>query len=510
MTVRFRIRTSAGQELSFASREMFEDFVRSGDLSPDDLVYDGETGSWSPARTHPAVLDIQYELEAEGEGDADAEATRSASQTEDAGAEKASADDSFGLSLAPEQERPEEPEAGTSGANQSDPGDSVGSGPEQESGGGAGEDLDLEFDLALTEELSPEDAKKVFLQKLEAEREVDLDAGPSIREGLSGFASETLAPRADPPPPRAPEPPPRAPDPPPRTRSSSSTSRSEAEATPKGPGKKKDGLGRALLRVALLVLLVGGGYVAYQLLAEDPEAVSDDDTVAGESPVEPVAEAAEPDPEAEPVEPEPPREPVIPSTQAAVRERAQERYLTSTQAALRDLQPIPEVWPEGPYLAVPSRYPGILDIWQDYRSTIRAVRDDDRERYRAAFSAALDDAAVPAEGRQERIDAALEDFTAGSELREAHFDRVEALATAAIQSHNALMEAEGLILYDPTGTTGQGLGQGTSARTDEAQLLLNQVVELLTAALDADGEGPGSGENVREWVWDGFLDAATR
>ena len=61
MPVRFRIRASAGQELSFASQEMFEDFVRSGDLSPDDLVYDAEDGSWFPARTHPIVLEIGYE-----------------------------------------------------------------------------------------------------------------------------------------------------------------------------------------------------------------------------------------------------------------------------------------------------------------------------------------------------------------------------------------------------------------------------------------------------------------
>ena len=67
MAVRFRIRTSAGQELSFASHDTFEVFVRDGDLSPDDLIYDGETGSWSPARTHPIVLEIEYEKDDQGE-----------------------------------------------------------------------------------------------------------------------------------------------------------------------------------------------------------------------------------------------------------------------------------------------------------------------------------------------------------------------------------------------------------------------------------------------------------
>ena len=59
MTVRFRIRTSRGQELSFASHETFEEFVRSGDLAPDDFVYDDDTGEWAPARTHPLVLEIE-------------------------------------------------------------------------------------------------------------------------------------------------------------------------------------------------------------------------------------------------------------------------------------------------------------------------------------------------------------------------------------------------------------------------------------------------------------------
>ena len=38
----------------------------------------------------------------------------------------------------------------------------------------------------------------------------------------------------------------------------------------------------------------------------------------------------------------------------------------------------------------------------------------------------------------------------------------------------------------------------------------DQVSDLLSATLDADGLGPRTGTNVRAWVWDGFLDAATR
>ena len=114
MSVRFRIRTSAGQELSFATHEMFEDFVRSGDLAPDDLVYDVETAEWSPARTVPLVLEIEYEKEAAEEAAAraaeagvDAEAGDETPAGGAADGEKTPDDadeenTSFGLSLAPE------------------------------------------------------------------------------------------------------------------------------------------------------------------------------------------------------------------------------------------------------------------------------------------------------------------------------------------------------------------------------------------------------------------------
>ena len=94
MSVRFRIRTPGGQELSFASVEMFEDFVRSGDLSDDDLVYDAEDGSWAPARTHPIVLNVQYEDER-----AEAEAG-SAEAAPSEVSDEPGPDNAFGLSLA--------------------------------------------------------------------------------------------------------------------------------------------------------------------------------------------------------------------------------------------------------------------------------------------------------------------------------------------------------------------------------------------------------------------------
>ena len=100
MSARFRIRTPQGQELSFASEEMFADFVRSGDLSEGDLVYDASTGEWSPALTHSLVLDLQSGQEEES-GAAESEAVRE---------ETGPADSDIGFQLAPEQS-PEEASA---------------------------------------------------------------------------------------------------------------------------------------------------------------------------------------------------------------------------------------------------------------------------------------------------------------------------------------------------------------------------------------------------------------
>ena len=467
--------------------------MRSGDLSPDDLVYDGETGSWSPARTHPVVLDVQYELEAAEEA-AEAAGTESQADSEAGGAPGADSDE------APESasEADSEAEADASGMEgitfvPEAKGDDAGAAGQGE-GGESAKGTDLEFDLALTKELSPEDEQRAFLEKLEAERHHDVDQGMSIRDSISGFTTDTLAPRpeeprraADPPPPR----PPAAP-------------RIAAPAP-----KKRGGVGRAVALFVVALLVAGGGYVGYRALSAEPVSeVPDPDGPLATAP----GDSTDPQPEAIEPEPEPTPEAVIPDTPGAVRERAQERYLAATQTALRTLQSIPEAWPEGPYLTVPSDHPEVVDVWQDYRATIQQVRQVDVERYRTAYEAALDDAAVVGEDRAERLQRAMDEFGVSQELRDAHFDRVEALATAAIQSHNALVEAEGLILFDATGSTGRpsGIGAGTSARNAEAQLLLDQVIELLEGALDADGDGPGSGENVREWGGDVFLAAISR
>ena len=465
MSVRFRIRTAQGQELSFASQAVFVEFIRSGELAPEDLVYDGETNEWAPARTHALVLEIQYEEE---------ERTEAAAAAED------------------EAEAPSPPTAADLGLDLADPLAQI---PEVEGTAwpettdafvGAGPD-DLGLDLAPpAESPSPDEASAGFLRKLEAERAMDLDApgGGSlgIRMEDSGSLADMIG-KADSPT-MADRPAVR-----PEKRASSSSSPRPAEK----PKKASPGFKVAIFGAVAAVLGVGAWLGAASL--EEP-ALAD--------PVQPTDTAPRPPAP-------PPPAPTIASTPEAVRARAQERFLGATQALLRDLPPIPDTWLSAPYFALPNDHDDVRATWQSYLDMARLVRAGDDDRYRTAYERALDEAAMRGEARTVMLATALDAFAARTAVRNAHWDRVEALAVAAIQSHVALVEIEGRVLHDATGATGrpEGIGEGISGRDPDSQLRITQVIDLLDARLDADGMGPGEGANVREWVWSGFLDAIT-
>jgi hypothetical protein len=199
---------------------------------------------------------------------------------------------------------------------------------------------------------------------------------------------------------------------------------------------------------------------------------------------------------------------LIPSTEEALRARARERFLTATQAELRDLDQVPGVWLRGVYLAAPSDYPAVRAVWEEYLATIREVRARDDERYQAAYLRALEDARVADSVRTTRLATAGAAFRAAAPRRAVHYDRVEALALAAIQGHDALVRAEGTIAYQPA--TGPAVSADpvieAVGRSREAQALLDQVLDLILGHVHGAG-GPGETANVREWVWDGLLDA---
>lgn len=516
MSVAFRIRTSAGQELSFASRASFEDFVRSGDLSPEDLVYDGETGSWSPSRTHPIVLEIEYENEeaategaadnaaeggaeaaapvdqAEGEGEADAvEPAAAPTEPVSATTDEPSGGDAddpgvgegveLGLSLAPVKETPAPiPEVtmvdgGVPEIERPIPSPEAGT-----DGDGSGDEVDL--DLAPLPDASPEEDSQAFVDKLEGNFDFGAggSAGGAVRMENRGSMGEMITP------------------------STEVTAPREEKARPKPRGapsprpaparRQKGGAGL----VAAIAVVAAGSYFGYTTFLSEPDPVPE---VPPNQPVEPIVVTPAPAPDPTPA---------ISRTEVDVRDRARERYLTASQLLIRDLPSVPESWATTGYFVMPSEHPHVVPLWESYLVAIRTVREQDRDRYALAYNGAMDEARITGEERAQRLTVALSAFDSASVRREAHYDRVEALSTAAIQSHGVLIGAEGLLLTDATAEGGPGgLGAGVSGRDADAQLLLDQVIDVLSARLSASGLGPRTGTNVREWIWDGFLGAVT-
>jgi hypothetical protein len=149
---RFRIRTASGQELSFASIDVFREFVRSGDLTPEDIVYDAETGEWSSARTHPLVLELEI-----------------------------AAEEAAGVATADQQDGTQpSPGAGDLGF---------------EAPISAMSMADIGLDLAPAQsQLSPQQEADAFMAKMEAERAADL--GPDAEVPLESFTMESAPPPA--------------------------------------------------------------------------------------------------------------------------------------------------------------------------------------------------------------------------------------------------------------------------------------------------------------------------
>jgi hypothetical protein len=342
--------------------------------------------------------------------------------------------------------------------------------------------------------LSPDQEAAAFVARMDAERASQIEDGDE-RESSLGFRMErgtsnvleSPDPIAERPAegeatsrvPRERTPVRQEPDPP----------RTPAVRTGSEPVKKKVGGGAgwkyAPFLILLAALVVGVVYFAPELF----------ESARGSAEVE----------QAPIVPPPPPR---IPDREDAVRARARELFLTATQAALRSLDPVPDVWLRGEYLAGPSDFPIVRAVWEEYVTIIRQVRSEEAGRYRAAYARALEDARVADSLRAGRLGVATADFGARAPSRAAHYNRVEALATAAIQGHDALVRAEGTIAYQPA--TGPAVSRDpvieAVGRGPEAQALLDQVLDLILDRIHGPG-GPGEVGNVREWVWRGLLDA---
>jgi hypothetical protein len=445
---RFRIRTPQGQELSFASIDVFREFVRSGDLTPEDIVYDAETGEWASARTHPLVLEIELEAE-EAAATASQEASHSGPSHVGGAVAEPSAD--------------EPPESFTL--------------------------ADIGLDLApAPSQLTPAQETTAFMAKLEAERVADLGPEGEGEVPVQAFTMEQAPPE---PAPMVAGAPARPLEPAPR-----SFRQERIAPTPSRPAPSRTKTAEkpsvvwryAPFAILMLVLAGAGVYFGPELFS--PPASEGSGPTTG------------------PVTPAPGPAPTIAATDDALRGRARERFLTSTQTLLRGLEPISASWLSGRYLAGPSDYAHVRNQWETYLTTIREVRAGDDERYRAAYERALDDAGIQEPARTERLARGMAEFQARAAARNAHYDHVERLATVAMSGHDALIAAEGSILYEPA--TGPAVSSDpvieAVGRTPADQALLEEILDAILAELRGEG-GAGNASNVREWVYGGLLDA---
>src|SRR5690606_24890084 len=107
-----------------------------------------------------------------------------------------------------------------------------------------------------------------------------------------------------------------------------------------------------------------------------------------------------------------------------------------------------------------------------------------------------------------RLSRATEDFRAATTLRAAHWDHVERLALAALRAHDALVQAEGTIRYEPARGPAVSADPVIEAagRTPEAQALLEDMLDSIFLELHA-ASGPGEAARVRAWVYEGLIAA---
>lgn len=447
MSARFRIRTPHGQELSFGSEEMFADFVRSGELSEDDLVYDASTGEWSPASTHSLVLELQVDEEGVGSG---GEAPEGASDA-DTPESETSADD------------------------------------------GAG------FDLDLAPEQTPEEASAAFVKEMEEERASEFERIEEVRglqprsggEGLLQDPAGTSSGSAD------------ADDdaahygwdrPAAEDAGSHGATGAEAESPPRSKSAKRRRppsrsarsfvSGRFLVWALVLGALAGGVLAAPDLVGLAMGSGSGDVEEASTS------------------------VPVVPDTEEALRAAADVRFLARIRPGLVGLPPIPSIWLDGRYLANASDHPEVREAWSEHLAAVRRLRVDEEEHYSTAYLSALDDADVTGATRTLRLASALSRFEGRAPERGAHYDRVEELAEAAIELHDFLVAREAAITYEPAVGPRVSVDPILQAagRDPETQSALEAGLDRVLDALSAEGSGPVEVSRVPQWTFEGLRD----
>ncbi len=191
-----------------------------------------------------------------------------------------------------------------------------------------------------------------------------------------------------------------------------------------------------------------------------------------------------------------------------IEDAAREEALTAVMedaTRLRDelgVGPIPPLWLEGAYLADAASHPEVRAAWEQYLALVWALRASEELRYREAYLARLDREGVQGSLRTMRLTTAILAFRRARPDRERAYERVEELAVAALSLHDLLVHLSGSIRYEPArgGTLSADPVIEAVGVDPASQELLEDALDRVTLAVEADGRGPGTRENIPRWL----------
>jgi hypothetical protein len=438
MEARFRIRTREGEEFCPETTELFAEFIRSGAIRPEDLVYDSLTGEWVPAAQHPTVRLVQDAL-ADGWDSAD------------------------GVPLEP---GPGEADA----ARGSTDGEGVGneaSGVEEAHAEPAGEDVPAlpgSLDLVELPSISPEEEARAFIERMEDERRSNPDDEPALSREIP-LTSPTTPLKWG-----VPEAHPGREDPPPRRRFLRPAT---FRVTFSHPGRTRP----SWTRLGLLGLAAASSLALLAVFAS----VARPSYRSCDHMSEPAG--------AETAAPRAPRR--IANTEEAVRGAAFQAFVSAVNRMRGTLGvgPVPAAWLTGRYLADPMSYPQVPRYWQRYLEYVEQVQADESSLYRGAYLQALDEARVAGPVRSLRLATALEDFDATHDVRAASYKGAWELAAAALALHDTLVDLQGRVSYEPVEGPRVSAAPVIEAagKDPDAQARLNAALDRVLKALRVNG-----------------------
>jgi hypothetical protein len=110
---------------------------------------------------------------------------------------------------------------------------------------------------------------------------------------------------------------------------------------------------------------------------------------------------------------------------------------------------VPSLWLEGIYLAEASRFPEVRSFWERYASYVEAMRAEEEQLFRQNLVARLRSEGVSEAQLSMRVARALRTFNADLVRREAVYDAMMELASAALDLHEFLADNENRISHAP-------------------------------------------------------------